>query len=120
MADVTAFYGGKGMRTGGIRRESVSSILRAPPSREAGMNCLGRRLYKLSNAPISSGECNGRPIHCSLIALIAAASWLAAAGVAHSGPCTAQIAQIEQQVAGAPPGPETGPTGPQTLGSQLH
>jgi hypothetical protein len=84
------------------------------------MNCLGRRLYKLSNAPTSSGECSGRAIHCSLIALIAAASLLAAAGVAHSGPCTAQIAQIEQQVAGAPPGPETGPTGPQTLGAQLH
>jgi hypothetical protein len=84
------------------------------------MSCLGRRLYRLSNAPTSSGACSGRAGHCSLIMLMAAASFFAAAGVAHSGPCTAQIAQLEQQVSATSPGPETGPTGPQTLGAQLH
>jgi hypothetical protein len=84
------------------------------------MNCLGRRPYRLSNAPTSSGECRGRTVHCSLIALVAGASFFAAAGAAHSGPCTAQIEQLNQQIAATPPGPETGPTAPQTLGAQLH
>jgi hypothetical protein len=47
------------------------------------------------------------------------------AGVAHTGPCTAQIAQFDQQIkaAAADPqavGPETGPSAPQTVGAQLH
>jgi len=42
------------------------------------------------------------------------------AGIAHSGPCTAQIAAVEQQINAAPPGPQSGPTFPQTLGAQLH
>jgi hypothetical protein len=50
---------------------------------------------------------------------IASAALLCGVGAAHSGPCTAQIAQLEQQVRVAP-GPETGPTAPQTLGAQLH
>ena len=50
---------------------------------------------------------------------IACAALLCSVSAAHSGPCTAQIAQLEQQVSVAP-GPETGPTAPQTLGAQLH
>jgi len=50
---------------------------------------------------------------------IAVAAFLCSVGVAHSGPCTAQIAQLEQQTSVAP-GPETGPTAPQTIGAQLH
>jgi hypothetical protein len=39
---------------------------------------------------------------------------------AHAGPCTVQIAAVERQMQRTPPSPETGPTGPQTLGAQLH
>jgi hypothetical protein len=50
----------------------------------------------------------------------ASAAWLAGAGGAHSGPCTARIAALEQQIRAAPPGPKSGPTFSQTLGAQLH
>ena len=50
----------------------------------------------------------------------AAAALLASAGVAYSGPCTAQIAALEQQVGASPAGPTSGPTFSQTLGAQLH
>ncbi|MFZ0524258.1 MAG: hypothetical protein WAM40_01355, partial [Xanthobacteraceae bacterium] len=49
-----------------------------------------------------------------------AAALLVSAGVAHSGPCTAQIAALDQQVHASPPGPKSGPTFSQTLGAQLH
>jgi hypothetical protein len=39
---------------------------------------------------------------------------------AYSGPCTVQIAQLERQIRLAAPSLENGPTGPQTLGAQLH
>jgi hypothetical protein len=39
---------------------------------------------------------------------------------AHSGPCTAQIIKFNQQVSAIKPGPESGPTAPQTVGAQLH
>jgi hypothetical protein len=84
------------------------------------MNRPGRRPDKFSGATATSGECSGRAVRHSLVALIAGASLLGASGVAHSGPCTAQIAQVEQQIAVAPPGPQSGPTAPQTLGAQLH
>jgi len=43
-----------------------------------------------------------------------------AATSAEAGPCTAQIKAVESQVRRAAPGPATGPTGPQTVGAQLH
>ncbi len=45
---------------------------------------------------------------------------LAGSSVAHSGPCTAQIAALEQQISATPVGPKSGPTFSQTLGAQLH
>lgn len=47
------------------------------------------------------------------------AALLGSADAAYSGPCTAQIQQLEAEVS-APPGPESGPTAPQALGAQLH
>jgi hypothetical protein len=44
----------------------------------------------------------------------------AGTGIAYSGPCTVQIAALEQQIQASPAGPETGPTFSQTLGAQLH
>jgi hypothetical protein len=52
--------------------------------------------------------------------IFAGAALLGTAGIAQSGPCTAQIAQLEQKINATPPGPQSGPTGPQTLGAQLH
>jgi hypothetical protein len=55
-----------------------------------------------------------------LFACTAAAALLAGVDVAYGGPCTAQIAALQQQIKVLPPGPETGPTFSQTLGAQLH
>jgi hypothetical protein len=52
--------------------------------------------------------------------VIVGAALLFGAGIAHSGPCTAQIAAVEQQIKSTPAGPQSGPTFPQTLGAQLH
>ena len=62
----------------------------------------------------------GRRTLPSLFICAASAVWLAGTGVAHSGPCTAQIAALEQQIGATPPGPKSGPTYSQTLGAQLH
>jgi hypothetical protein len=46
---------------------------------------------------------------------------LFAGGVnAQAGPCTAQIAQVERYIQSAAPGPNTGPSAPQSVGAQLH
>jgi len=50
----------------------------------------------------------------------AIAGWLAGAGVAYSGPCTARITAMERKIKTKPPGPRSGPTFSQTLGAQLH
>ncbi|MFZ3357192.1 MAG: hypothetical protein WCA56_18875 [Xanthobacteraceae bacterium] len=55
-----------------------------------------------------------------LFVLTAAVALLAGAGVAHSGPCTAQIAAVQAQIGATLPGPKSGPTFSQTLGAQLH
>lgn len=39
---------------------------------------------------------------------------------AHSGPCTADIDQLEQQIASDIPAPSSGPTTTQSVGAQLH
>ena len=62
----------------------------------------------------------GRAVRGRLLIGAVAAALLGGTAAAYAGPCTAQIAQIEQQVKNAPPGPTSGPTFPQTLGAQLH
>jgi hypothetical protein len=39
---------------------------------------------------------------------------------AQAGPCTKQIAQVENQIRRAARGPDSGPTATQTVGAQLH
>jgi hypothetical protein len=41
-------------------------------------------------------------------------------GSAHSGPCAVQIARLEGQIRDATPGPQSGPTAPQSVAGQLH
>jgi predicted lipid-binding transport protein (Tim44 family) len=76
--------------------------------------CPRRRLSKFFDGSIHGGLIAG------LIGFASGAALLGGTGVAHSGPCTAQIVQLQQQIAAAPPGPQTGPTFSQTLGAQLH
>jgi hypothetical protein len=55
-----------------------------------------------------------------LLMFTMSAALLCGNGVAHSGPCTAQIALLEHQIMDDAPGPDSGPTAPQALGAQLH
>jgi hypothetical protein len=88
------------------------------------MNCPPRRLGKYLDKTSSPRTSGGRAVAVSrmagLIGITTAAALLATAGVAHSGPCTAQIAALQQQISTTAPGPGSGPTFPQTLGAQLH
>ncbi|HML07803.1 MAG TPA: hypothetical protein VK430_06700 [Xanthobacteraceae bacterium] len=54
------------------------------------------------------------------MAALAIAALVGAAATAEAGPCTVQIAQFERQIARAAPGPGSGPSGPQSVGAQLH
>jgi hypothetical protein len=49
-----------------------------------------------------------------------ATTLLCGGNVAHSGPCTAQIAQLEGQIQRSFADPDSGPTAPQTIEAQLH
>jgi hypothetical protein len=55
-----------------------------------------------------------------LLAFTAAAILFCGGGAAQSGPCTQQIVLLEHQIVGDTPGPNSGPTAPQTVGAQLH
>ena len=74
------------------------------------MSGIDRRAGRFFNDPVAGG----------VFFATAAAALLASVDVAYSGPCTAQIAALEQQVRASPPGPKSGPTFSQTLGAQLH
>jgi len=39
---------------------------------------------------------------------------------AQAGPCTPRIAEIERFVQSSAPGPDSGPSAPQSVGAQLH
>ncbi len=78
-------------------------------------------ISKHFDKPFSHPNNRTRSVHCGrCLAFAAGAVLFCAAGTAQSGPCTEQIAQLEQQVRHTPPGPESGPTGLQSVGAQLH
>ena len=52
--------------------------------------------------------------------VVAAVVTLLGAGAAQAGPCAARIAQLQQEIGSAVTGPENGPSGPQSIGAQLH
>ena len=62
----------------------------------------------------------GRVAFSRLLVAATPAALIAAGGSAHGGPCTEQIAQLEEQIVAAAPAQDIGPTAPQTLGAQLH
>jgi hypothetical protein len=67
------------------------------------------------NTPNSSHKFIGRLAYVGLLIATTGASLLYGDGIAHSGPCTVQIAQFERQIQNA-----GGPTAPQSVGAQLH
>jgi hypothetical protein len=65
-------------------------------------------------------DAGARFLYPVLLALTTSTALLCDQVVASGGPCTAQIAQLEQQVATSIPGPQSGPTDAQSVGAQLH
>jgi hypothetical protein len=55
-----------------------------------------------------------------VVSLAATAAIFAGTDAARSGPCAEAIVLLERQIAVAAPGPQSGPTGAQTTGAQLH
>jgi|SRR5436190_15994690 hypothetical protein len=55
-----------------------------------------------------------------VVSLAATAAIFAGTDAARSGPCAEEIVLLERQIAVAAPGPQSGPTGAQTTGAQLH
>jgi hypothetical protein len=78
-------------------------------------------LDPIAKAPGEGGMITARRAANAGVTVFAASTiLLCGLGAAHSGPCKTQIAQLEQQIKATAPGPESGATGPQTLGAQLH
>jgi hypothetical protein len=69
-------------------------------------------------------RCNEHPLESlvrgSNIPFLIVAILVTGAVSAHAGPCTARIAEIERFVQSAAPGPDSGPSAPQSVGAQLH
>ena len=61
-----------------------------------------------------------RNFNRSILAITAAAMLFGSAGAAQSGPCTAQIAQIEHQIGSDDAWPTVGLKAPQSVDAQLH
>jgi hypothetical protein len=90
--------------------------------REASVRSFGPWKDKVLDATTSRRRAirRGGYAHGGLVVCVATAALLSGVGLAQSGPCTAQIAALERQISPAIPSPNSGPTGPQTLGAQLH
>jgi hypothetical protein len=79
-----------------------------------------RLLSAAFNASNSSRESMRRWSSFGWLIAATGATLLCYGDAAHSGPCTAQIAQFEQQIQRALADPDGGPTAPQTVEAQLH
>jgi hypothetical protein len=78
------------------------------------------REIDVNNKRTMEGGSDRRAARTSLLIVGAAAFLLYNNAIALSGPCTAQIRELKRQIAGDVPGPDSGPTGTQTVGAQLH
>jgi hypothetical protein len=59
-------------------------------------------------------------VYRSCCTIIAAVVIVSSCADAHAGPCTAQIAALERAIPRETVGPDSGPTGQQSVGAQLH
>jgi hypothetical protein len=86
------------------------------------MSSLLTRIGARPNRSMSRGK--RRIDRLSLLIVATSAVVLCGGGNAWSGPCTAEISQLEQQIsqseAAPPPSGAGTPSAPQTLGAQLH
>ena len=84
------------------------------------MSKLGHLIRAAFNTANSSRKSIGRPAYLGLLIATTGAALLCAGGAAHSGPCTVQIAQLEQRIRHAASSPGNGPTAPQSVEGLLH
>jgi hypothetical protein len=56
----------------------------------------------------------------SRVVILTIVALIGAHAAAQAGPCTTQIAQLQKQIGRSATGPEGGPSGPQSIGAQLH
>jgi hypothetical protein len=56
----------------------------------------------------------------SRVVILTIVALIGAHAAAQAGPCTTQIAQLQTQIGRLATGPEGGPSGPQSIGAQLH
>jgi hypothetical protein len=80
----------------------------------------GQLIHAAFDMPSSLRKSARRAAYVGRLIATIGAIVLCGDGAAYSGPCTVQIAQLERQIRLAAPSLESGPTGPQTLGAQLH
>jgi len=73
--------------------------------------------FRMSNSSLRSG---GRSASVGLLVATTAATLLGGSGAAHSGPCTSQIEELEQQIGHVSSSAKSGPTAPQSIEAQLH
>ena len=84
------------------------------------MSKSNRSLSAAFNDPKSASESIRRRAFFGWLIAATGATLLCGGGPAHSGPCTAQIAQLERQIQRGSADPGSGPTAPQTIAAQLH
>jgi hypothetical protein len=84
------------------------------------MSKSNRALSAAFNDPKSASESIRRRAFFGWLIAATGATLLCGGGPAHSGPCTAQIAQLERQIQRGSADPGSGPTAPQTIAAQLH
>jgi hypothetical protein len=78
---------------------------------------LTRAAFKTANSSCMSIR---RAAYVGLLIATTSVTVLCAGGTAYSGPCAAQIAQLEQQIRHAASSTGSGPTAPQSVDGLLH
>lgn len=84
------------------------------------MNNPDRLSGKWRSATAWRGASLERAARGGFIICAAGGALLFATAIALAGPCSSEIAALEQQIKQLPPGPKSEPTYSQTLGAQLH
>src|ERR1700730_155178 len=87
---------------------------------EIDMSNLGHLIRAALNTANSSRKFIRRSAYVGLLIATTGTTLCCAGGAAHSGPCTVQISQLEQQIRRAASSPGSGPTAAQSVEGLLH
>jgi hypothetical protein len=87
---------------------------------EADMSNPSHLIRAAFNTPNLPRKSIRRRAYVGLLVAAISATVLWSGSAAHSGPCAVKIARLEGQIRHAAPGPENGPTAPQSVAGQLH